>query len=289
MSVGVSPFEISSAAGVSALRAVGVARLSAKRIAGETVAIDIDEEGPLRLRFPRIKAEGVLEGVIVNTGGGVAGGDRLKFEVMAGEGARVSVTSQAAEKIYRSTASDADASISVRLHAKEDAQLSWVPQESILFDRARISRSIEAEVEKGATLTICESVVFGRVAMGETVESGKLKDRWTLRRGGRLVFADALTLDGSIDRILARPAVACGSIAAGTNVQAAPEAESRIDSVRAALDQTIAEQEGIEAGASAFDGLLTVRVLAQDSLGLRAAMLAALSALGSEPPRAFSL
>jgi urease accessory protein len=289
MSVGVSPFEVSSASGVSALRAVGVARLSATRIAGETVAIDIDEEGPLRLRFPRIRAEGVLEAVIVNTGGGVAGGDKLTFEIVAGEGARVAVTSQAAEKIYRSTASDADASISVRLHAKKDARLAWVPQESILFDRARVSRTIDAEIADNAELTICEAVIFGRAAMGETVASGRLKDRWTVRRGGKLIFADALALDGSIDKILVRPAVARGSIAAGTIVHVSPGAESKLDRVRAALDQTAAEQEGIEAGVSAFDGLLTVRVLAQDSLGLRAAILAALSALGAEPPRAFSL
>lgn len=289
MSVGASPFEVSVAGGVSALRAVGVARLSAARIAGETVALDIDEEGPLRLRFPRVKAEGACEAVIVNTGGGVAGGDSLTFDVAANDGARVAITSQASEKIYRAANTDADASIGVRLTAKPKSRLAWVPQESILFDRARVARTIDADVAADATLTVCESMVFGRTAMGETVRTGKLKDRWRIRRDGRLVFADALTLDGKIDVTLGRPAVARGAVAAGTIVQVSPDAESKIDAVREALDHTMSEHDGIESGASAFDGLLSVRILASDSLGLRAAILAALSALGAEPPRAFSL
>jgi urease accessory protein len=289
MSVGVSPFEVESAAGVSALRAAGVARLTAECMAGETVAVDIDEEGPLRLRFPRIKAEGSLDTVIVNTGGGVAGGDSLVFEIAAGEGARVAITSQASEKIYRAANTDADASIHVRLTAKAKARLAWVPQESILFDRARVVRRIDADVAENAELTICESVVFGRTAMGETVRTGRLKDRWQVRREGKLIFADALTLDGKIDAALARPAVAQGAIAAGIVLQASQDAESKIDAVREALDRTMSEHDGIESGASTFDGLLSVRILAHDSLGLRAAILATLSALGSQPPRAFSL
>jgi urease accessory protein len=282
MSVDVSPFEVTAASGAPTLRAVGVARLKAERIAGQTVAMDIDEQGPLRLRFPRIATEGVLEGIMVNTGGGVLGGDRLEFEIEAGEGASVSLTSQASEKIYRS--SGATAEISVTLKAQPRSRLAWLPQETILFDRARIVRRIEADVAANASLTICESVVFGRTAMGETVVEGSIRDRWQVRRDGKLIFADALTLDGSIGEILAGPAVAAGATAAGTIVQVAQDCQQRLDTVRAAL-----AQEDAEAGVSTFDGLLLVRVLAQDSLALRAAILSTLAALEAEPPRAFSL
>jgi len=282
MSVGVSPFEIESGAGIAGLRAAGLLRLEAERGGGQTFAAEIDEQGPLRVRFPRIAAEGVLEGVIVNTGGGIVGGDTLRFEIEAGEGTSIALTSQASEKIYRSAG--ADATVDIVLRAAPKSSLAWVPQESILFDRARVLRTIEADVAGDATLTICESVVFGRAAMGETVVSGKLKDHWRIRRDGKLVFADAVTLDGEIGATLGRPAIARGSIAAGTIVQLAPDAESKIDPVRAAL-----EHDGVEAGASAFDGLIVIRILAQDSLSLRAAILATLSALGAEPPRAFCL
>ena len=282
MSVDVSPFDLSAATGAAAQRTEGFARLRAERIAGQTVAMDVDEEGPLRLRFPRIAAEGVLEGVIVNTGGGIVGGDRLRFEIEAGEDTSVALTSQAAEKIYRSAGADAE--VSVQLTAAPGAHLAWLPQEAILFDRARVTRTIEVDVAADASLTICESVVFGRAAMGETVATGLLKDRWRIRRARKLIFADALTLDGSIEKILAGPAVAAGACAVGTMLQAAPDCEQRLDAVRAAL-----AQEEVEAGASSFDGILIVRVLAKDSLNLRAAILATLAALGTEPPRAFTL
>ena len=282
MSVDVSPFEVAQAADAQALRTVGIARLKAERIAGRTVAMEIDEQGPLRLRFPRVAAEGVLECVMVNTGGGVVGGDRLEFEVETGEGASLALTSQASEKVYRS--SGAGAEISVALTARPRSRLAWLPQEAILFDRARIARRIEADVAGNASLTICESVVFGRTAMGESVVNGLIRDRWRVRRDGKLIFADALTLDGEVGKILAGPAIAGGATAVGTLLQIAPGCEQRLDAVRATL-----AQEDAEAGASTFDGILIVRILAQDSLGLRAAILSTLTALGSEPPRAFSL
>lgn len=279
MSVEVSPFEL---AGEAPLRTEGLARLYAGRSAGQTIAMDVDEAGPLRLRFPRIAALGTLEAVLVNTGGGIVGGDRLRFDIEAGEGAAVAVTSQASEKIYRSAGKTAE--ISVRLAAAAGAQLAWLPQETILFDRARVTRSIDAELDADATLTICESIVFGRTAMGETVAAGMLKDRWRVRRAGKLIFADALTLDGSIEKILAGPATAAAATAAATLVQIAPDAEAKVDSVRSAL-----EHQNVESGASAFDGMLIVRMLTQDGLALRAAILETLSTLGIIPPRAFSL
>jgi urease accessory protein len=281
MSVDVSPFEFAAPENVS-LRATGVARLKAERIAGQTVVMDVDEQGPLRLRFPKVRTTDALDVVIVNTGGGVVGGDRLEFEIEADEGASVAVTSQAAEKVYRS--SGADAEISVRLTAASRSHLAWVPQETILFDRARVVRGIEADIAADASLTICESIMFGRIAMGESIVDGLLKDRWRVRRDGKLVFADALTLEREIGKTLAGPAVANGAVAAGTIVQVSQIAETKIDAVRAAL-----EAEEAEAGASAFNGILVVRILARDSLSLRSAILSTLAALETVPPRAFTL
>jgi len=282
MSVEVSPFELAGAMAEGPIRTEGLARLYAARSVGQTVAMDVDEAGPLRLRFPRIAAPGTLEAVLVNTGGGIVGGDRLQFEIEAGEGAAVAVTSQASEKIYRSAGLAAE--ISVRLIASTHAQLAWLPQETILFDRARVTRSIDAEVVGDASLTLCEAVVFGRVAMGEAVANGLLKDRWHIRRDGKLIFADALTLDGPISSILARPANARSAVATATLIQVAPDAQSKIDAVRAALDP-----HTVESGASAFDNMLIARMLANDGLALRAAILDTLSALGTIPPRAFLL
>lgn len=283
MSVNVSPFEAASLeADRSTIRQKGVARLYAEKSAGQTAAIDIEEAGPLRLRFPRIMASDALETVLVNTGGGVVGGDRMQIEVKTGEGAKVAFTSQAAEKIYRSTGPVA--SIEVKLKAGAKSSLHWVPQETILFDRAKAARTIEADMDASATLTICEAVIFGRAAMGESVQSGTLRDKWRIRRGGKLIFADALTLDGNIGEALKRPAIGKGGNAVATMVQIAPDAETRLDAVRASF-----EDQEIEAGVSAFDGILIARIVAKDGLPMRSAVLGALSACGAAVPRAYTL
>jgi urease accessory protein len=159
----------------------------------------------------------------------------------------------------------------------------WLPQESILFDRARVFRSIHAEAAADALLTICEAVVFGRAAMGERIAAGTIRDRWRVHRAGKLVFADALALDGEIGRILESPATARGAVAVATLVHLSPDAERKVDAVRRC------ELSGVEAGASAFDGLLVARFVAAGAWELRAAILSALDALGLVAPRAFSL
>lgn len=279
MSVNVSPSELQAGLPPS-LRAEGAVRLLARAVEGGTEAYEVAESGPLRLRFPRL-AEDTLEAILINTAGGIAGGDRLEIAVEAAEGSAVALTSQAAEKIYRSTGPAAR--ISLRLAARAGARLDWLPQETILFDRARVARTLEAEVAADARLTICEAIVFGRTAMDERVRSGMWRDRWNIRRAGRLVFADALTLDGGIESVLARPAVARGALAVATIVQVAPDAETRVDALRASFAREI------EAGASAFDGLLVARLIAPGGFVLRRALLDALASIECAPPRAYTL
>ena len=152
--------------------------------------------GSLRLRQPR--ARGACEAVLLNTGGGIAGGDRLALDFSLGPGAHVQITSQAAEKIYR--AEHAPATIATRIALAAGARLDWLPQETILFNAARLSRTLDVEIDPGATLTLLEIIVLGRVAHGEQVTTGSLRDRWRIRRGGRLVLAEDVRLDGEIAR-----------------------------------------------------------------------------------------
>jgi len=279
MSVNVSPSELKAGL-LPSLRAHGAVRLLARAVEGGTEAHELAESGPLRLRFPRL-ADDMLEAILINTAGGIAGGDRLDVMIEAGEGSRVAVTSQAAEKVYRSTGPAAR--ISLRLAAGAGARVDWLPQETILFDRARVVRTLEAEVAADAQLTICEAIVFGRTAMDERVRTGLWRDRWNIRRAGRLVFADALALDGGIDGMLTRPAVARGALGVATIVQVAPDAETRVDALRASFSG-----EG-EAGASAFDGMLVARLIAPDGFILRRALLDALESIGCAPPHAYTL
>src|SRR5262249_52457100 len=156
-------------------------------------------------------ASAELEAIIVNTAGGVAGGDRLKLEVSVERGARLTVTTAAAEKVYR--ALEGPATIDVKLSVKAGTRLAWLPQETILFDRARLRRSVDMDLAAEARLRWGEAIVFGGRGMGGGVKEGLLFDRWRLRGEGKLIHAEAMRLDGGISAKLARGAVARGSTA----------------------------------------------------------------------------
>jgi urease accessory protein len=269
--------------GVAALSSIFAANRSMGRIAlqvgardGVTRRVRVAEDGPLRVRFPGSDGAS-LEAMIVNTAGGIAGGDRHRLDVAAGEGARLVVTTAAAEKVYRSLGPDAE--IEVRLSAASGAQLAWLPQETILFDRARLARRIDIDLAEGATLLIADAVVFGRSAMGETVNEGFLSDRWRLRRGGKLVFAETVRLDGSIARKLNEAAIAGGGVAFAT-VLAVPGDEAAVERARA-----LSESFSGEVGISAWNGVAVARLCAKDGASLRSDLAAVLTALGGELPR----
>jgi len=258
----------------AANRAAGRIALAVAVREGVTRRRRVFEDGPLRVRFPSVDAD-PLEAVIVNTAGGIAGGDRARFDLDVGPAAGVVVTTAAAEKVYRSTGPAAD--VAITLKAGAGAALSWLPQETILFDRSRLSRSIEADLAGDASLLVAEAVVFGRSAMGETVEQGAFTDRWRIRRDGRLVFAETLRLDGRIAQRLGEPAIAGGAGAVAT-VLAVPGDESRIAPVRA---QTFCGEVGV----SAWNGLAVARLCAKDGAMLRRDLGAVLAALGAALPR----
>jgi urease accessory protein len=227
-----------------------------------------DVEG---VRFPSPEADG-LSAVFVNTAGGVAGGDRFDIEIATGEGARLAVTTAAAEKVYRAQGPAAQLHIALKL--AERSHLSWLPQETILFDRARVLRRIDIDLAERASLLLCEIVVFGRAAMGERMLNGEFVDRWRVRRGGRLVFAETFRLDGDIGEKLKRPAVAKAGVAIGTALIVPGDA---------ALVERIREASGAfggEVGMSAWNGFAMARFCAQDAASLRADMMAVLGRAG---------
>ena len=193
-------------------------------------------------------------------------------------GARLVVTTAAAEKIYRTL--EPEAAIDVTLTVGAGASLAWLPQETILFDRARLGRSIEVDLADDAQLILAEALVLGRSGMGEAVDDGRLVDRWRLRRDGKLIHAEAVQLDGSIAAKLMEPAVAKGGIAVAT-VLVVPGNDATVAAVRA-LD---AGFRG-EVGASAWNGFAVVRLCAADGAALRRDLVAVLGALrGAALPR----
>ncbi|WBL78225.1 urease accessory protein UreD [Bradyrhizobium xenonodulans] len=257
-------------------RARGAVRFDVHARDGVTRRGVLHESGSLRVRFPSPEGEG-LSGVFVNTAGGVAGGDNFDIDIAAGEGARLTLTTAAAEKVYRAPGAAAQLNISLRVAA--GAHLSWLPQETILFDRARVHRRFDIELDGAASLLLCEIVVFGRTAMGERMEQGEFVDRWRLRRGGRLVFAETVRLDGHVGAKLGRPAVAKDGAAIGTAL-IVPGDEALVERLREASDSFSGE-----VGISAWNGFAMARFCAQDAARLRADMMAVLARTGAALPR----
>jgi urease accessory protein len=231
------------------------------------------------VRFPNATPD-ALEAVIVNTGGGMTGGDRFTLRLEVGAGASLVAGTAAAEKIYRSTGPDTE--MDVRLTLGEGAKLAWLPQETILFDRARIARRIEVELAADARLLLAEAVVFGRTAMGEAMAEGCFTDRRRVRRAGRLIHAEGVRLDGAVAAMLAEPAVAAGGVAAAT-VLLAPGDDAAVAVVRGAGQ----DYRG-EVGVSAWNGIALARLCAADGATLRHDLALVLRALRGKPlPRSW--
>jgi urease accessory protein len=255
----------------AANRAVGRVCLAVAATPFGTRRTTTREEGSLRVRFPKACA-GAPEAVLVNTAGGIAGGDRFAVDLGLDAGGQLTVTTAAAEKVYRSLGPDACVDVSATV--KDGATLTWLPQETILFDRARLARTITIALAPSAKLLLAETIVFGRSAMGETVHEGSVIDRWRVRRDGRLVFAENFCLDGPVTGRLNEAAVASGCTAIGT-VLVVPGDDVAVAAVRTAYAQFRGE-----VGISAWNGIALARLAARDGAALRHDLVVLLSALG---------
>ena len=225
------------------------------------------EEGCAKLRIPSRLADQPLEAIIINTAGGLAGGDRFEIEVRAEND--ICLTTQAAEKIYRSLGSETR--VAARLRAKGRAHLIWLPQEAILFDGAQLKRSFDAELGGDATLLALETVVLGRKAMGESLTDFSFRDRWRIRRDGCLIFADDLRFDP----IRVRGAAALrGGGAFATIILVSPNTEHFIEPLREIIS--------VSGGVSAWDGKLVARLIATDGFDVRKTLIPALRLLSGQ-------
>ncbi|WP_245413574.1 urease accessory protein UreD [Mangrovicella endophytica] len=260
-------------------RARGEARAEVRPVGGRTRLARLHQAGCLKLRFPRLP-HGGAEAVLINTSGGLTGGDRLAQRFQVESGAALTVTTQACERVYR--ASSGRAEVATKARVGPGAGFAWLPQETILFDGGALQRSLEIDCATTSRLLLVESVILGREAMGETVLTGSLRDRWRIRRDGRLVFADDLRLEGAVSALAGHGASLSGNRAFATILVQAPEAEARLDPLRATV--------GNRGGATMVDGLLIARLVAPDGFSLRKRLIPALTALAVEPlPLVWSL
>jgi urease accessory protein len=255
-------------------RAEGRARASFRIRAGRTRLEHLFQDGCAKVRLPSLRAGHAPEAILINTAGGLAGGDRLATRIDVSEGASAIVTTQACERVYRSTG--VAARVSNHLDIAAGGSLFWLPQETILFDGGRLERSLEADIQSDGRLVAVEAILFGRSAMGETVRNGALRDRWRIRRDGRLVFADDLRVEGAVAEQMCNAATLNGMLAMATVLYTGAEPERWLERAR-----TIVGDHG---GASAWGDKFLARLVAGTGLALRRRLEPLLSLLLSGQP-----
>jgi urease accessory protein len=256
-------------------RADGCGRLVLSGSENGTRIEDVFERSPIRIMFPRTGHRAVEEAVLINTAGGVAGGDRLECSVSALPGASIAVTSQAAEKVYR--ALHEPARVATRLKARESAKLAWLPQETIVFNRARLHRTTEIELFAGAELLALEWLVLGRAAHGEVVDSGNISDSWRVKRDGRLIWADSFRITDEIFPHLKTKALLSNCNAVATLIYFGSDLDKRLDFLREIIPSL-----GCNCAATLVSGLIVVRFAAKESSDFKLALRSFLQQLGPE-------
>lgn len=270
-------------------RARGEAQVTSKARPGQgarpalSVISTLRQAGSSKLVFPRVPVASGLQAVLVNTAGGITGGDRFSLSATAGPDTHLTLTTQAAERAYGAQPGETGR-LRNRLTVAQGARLDWLPQETILFENSRLRRDMHVDLAPDARLLFVESLVLGRALMGEALHAVTFHDRVEIRRDGVPIFLDALLLSGDADAHMAQAANGAGALA--SVVFAAPEAEGLLDPIRAALAAS-----PTPSGASLLaPDLLHLRLLAPDSFGLRKALIPALTLLSQGPlPRTWMI
>lgn len=245
-----------------AIKVHGAVDLSFVQKEGKTGLGRLYYRDPLKVLFPR---GDIKTAALVTTGGGLFGGDIYDIDVCLEEGAQALVTGQAAEKVYRSSGPDCE--INVNLKVANGAVLEWLPQETILFDQARFRRTTKLNLDEGSKALVGEIIVFGRLASGEEVRDGLLREAWEVRRGGKLIWTDALHIAGNLQRPLNHVSGFDGARAIATTVYSGHDAEELLEVSR----ELLGEYDQVRLGATSLNGLLICRWLSKDPYQLRKA------------------
>lgn len=270
-------------------------RLASQRVAGEGrivvkpghrhgSALDtLYQRGAAKIRLPD-RPDGALEAVLINTAGGMTGGDRLAWSADLAPGTRLTLTTQACEKVYRAASGEARTTVSLK--AAEGAAVAWLPQETIVFDRSAFSRRLDVTLAAGAEALLVEATLFGRAAMGETVRHALFRDRWRVSMEGRLVHAEELKVGPDVQSAFAQAAVTGGAQAVATVLLVGHRGDRLLEPARAVLGP----MDGISHWTVGGTGKLLARLVAADGYALRRRLVPLLSLLNGQAglPRIWS-
>ena len=168
-------------------RAKGKLKISFMNSNDETSIHDLYQSGALKVLIPKSKSK-YAEAVLINTGGGIVGGDNLSIEVEAAKKTNTWITTQASEKVYKSSSEQSILNTKVTL--EDNSTLFWCPKETILFHNSKLIRNLDFDIKSSSKLLIIENIVFGRLASGELNADCFFSDHWRIKRDEKLIFAE---------------------------------------------------------------------------------------------------
>lgn len=266
-------------------RAWGRGRLVAKPLAGRTRLQEFYQEGCAKIRLPEM-FDGRMEAVLINSSGGLTGGDQMDWRFEAGPGTHLTLSTQACEKIYRASAGTT--TVTTAITAEAGATVHWLPQETILFDGASMTRALEVDLAADARFLAVEAVLLGRRAMGERMITGQFRDRWRIRKGGRLLHADQLAFTGDLAALTAQAATLSGQVAFATLLLAEEGCERHVPALRALLADGQGAISHVTIGGQEK---LIARLVAPDGFTLRKLLVPMISHLrdGASVPKVWTL
>jgi urease accessory protein len=247
-------------------RGDGVAEIVFVREDGATRLKHLYQQTPCRVLFPTPEIGDPKLAVLLTTSGGLTGGDEIRLATRLEPEAQATLTTQAAEKIYRSNGPDVR--MDNRFTIAEGAYLEYLPQETIFFDGARLLRQNNVTISPGGSFLACEMMVFGRAARQERLQSGRIHDSWRVRSDGKLVWADTMVLEDDIAAQLRAPLAFAGATAIATALYASPDAERFLPLVRKLIDGS-----ACRVGASMVNGLLLCRLFGTSAADVRAELV----------------
>jgi urease accessory protein len=258
-----------SAAAPTHQRVDGEARIAFRRgPQGRSVLTDLYQRAPCRVLFPTTEADDPVQAVLLTTSGGLTGGDRTRVGIDVGSDAQATVTTQAAERIYRALPRAGDAIVQIDMRVDEGAWSEWLAQETIVFEGSRLRRLFTADIAPTGRLLAVESLVFGRTAMGEHFNTGLLHDAWRISRHGKLLWTDALHLEGNVRELRGTPFGFGTSVACATVLYVGADAAQHLSTARQLL-----EHSKLPCGATSLDGILLARIMADDAVALRTTVM----------------
>ncbi|MCD7109197.1 urease accessory protein UreD [Rhizobium sp. DKSPLA3] len=270
-------------------RAFGRGRLVAKSAGGRTRLQEFYQEGCAKLRLPTM-FDGSMEAVLINSSGGLTGGDVMDWRFGAGTDTELTLTTQACEKIYKASAGTT--SVTTTIRAEAGSRVHWLPQETILFDRASMTRSLDVELAADAEFLAVEAVLLGRAAMGERMRSGLFRDRWRIVKGGTLLHAENMRLSGDIDALTRRAFSLSGHVAFATLFFTAGGCERHLKPLRERLETGAGRGAGGVSHVVVGDQeKLVARIVAKDGFALRKILVPMISHLrrSASVPKVWSL